>query len=50
VSAIAEIEQDEVKSAYQSRKDAEDAKRSLKVFSRFSLRPLRLGGEFCEAF
>jgi len=40
----------QIKSADQNRKDAEDAKRSLKGFSRFSLRPLRLGGEFCEAF
>jgi hypothetical protein len=30
--------------------EAEDAKRSFMAFSRFSLRPLRLSGEFCEAF
>jgi hypothetical protein len=30
--------------------EAEDAKRSFTAFSRFSLRPLRLSGNFCEAF
>ncbi len=37
------------KSTHQNRKDAEDAKRSLKAFLVFLLRPLRPGGEFCEA-